>query len=262
MSTLSSTQDRRRPATPELPPTLTPNPIASVAQGPSRVLSSLMTLLVYGLFAAGSFGIARTVHQTVVQLRTTPEHMPVILNPDPEDVRPPLPPPPPPRFVSGTTVATRPPDWTPVTSTNVVPEETPTTVPQTDRALHGFYNASMPVAEPGTQASLPDTSRLAGPQGGHSAQVVDVSYSQVRVLQKGSVVYPTLARLARIQGPVEVLITIDPSGVPVAVSVESGPSQLHAEALRSAREWRFEPARVDGRPTSARFRLTIHFRLM
>ncbi|MDE3034166.1 MAG: TonB family protein, partial [Acidobacteriota bacterium] len=33
------------------------------------------------------------------------------------------------------------------------------------------------------------------------------------------------------------------------------------EALRAARQWRFEPARINGQAVPASFRLTLNFRL-
>lgn len=70
-----------------------------------------------------------------------------------------------------------------------------------------------------------------------------------------------MARASRVQGPVELLMTIDERGVPMHVRVLSGHPAFHAEAERAARQWRFEAATQEGRAVPARFRLTILFRL-
>lgn len=261
MSTLTFHEGRPRLASPDLPPTLTPNPIHAMAKAPSRVLSSLGSLLVYGVFAVGSVVLARNVHTEHGRLRpTVPENI-VDLR-DPVDVAPPLPPPPPPeRLLSPSVVATRPKDWQAPDTSNIIPDEAPTTVPTENRAWDGRYSKDMPVAKDTGSVTPP---HLLSPQpvsGMGSSRIVDTDYRQLRVLRQAPVNYPPLARLAKLQGPVEMLITIDPSGVPSHVEVLNGLPQLHAEAMRSAREWRFEPARIDGQPVSARFRLTINFRL-
>jgi hypothetical protein len=46
--------------------------------------------------------------------------------------------------------------------------------------------------------------------------------------------------------PVRVRILIGDDGVPFQASILSGPGFLHEEALKAAREWRFEPLRAHG----------------
>lgn len=262
MSTLSFHQGRPRLVEPELPPTLTPNPIHAASRAPSRMLSSLGSLLVYGVFAMGSLALARGVAHEPRRpgTRTIQD---VILNPPVEGRIEPLRPPAPERPPVRTQGLTRPADWKPVHTDDSVPLDTPTTLPTRDNSLARLYDETMPVAKPGEAATGAGDLLRRGVTslGTGTATVQDVDYRQVRVLHQAPVHYPSMARLARVQGPVEVLITIDPSGVPVQVEATGGHASLQAEAMRCAREWRFEPARVDGQPVSARFRLTIHFRL-
>jgi protein TonB len=73
--------------------------------------------------------------------------------------------------------------------------------------------------------------------------------------------YPDFARRARVQGTVVLMMVVDEQGVPIQVRALEGHAALQEAALQAARQWRFEPARLDGRPVSASFRLTLNFRL-
>jgi protein TonB len=81
------------------------------------------------------------------------------------------------------------------------------------------------------------------------------------VLHQVDPVYPEFARRARIQGPVVLLMSVDEAGRPVRVQVLEGHPVFHEAACQAARQWRFEPARVNGRPEAATFRLTLKFSL-
>jgi protein TonB len=73
--------------------------------------------------------------------------------------------------------------------------------------------------------------------------------------------YPDFARRARVQGAVVLLMTVDERGLPMQVSLLDGHPALREAALQAARQWRFEPARMDGRPVTATFKLTLKFSL-
>jgi protein TonB len=83
----------------------------------------------------------------------------------------------------------------------------------------------------------------------------------LRILRQVDPLYPPFARMAHIQGAVVLLMTIDEQGIPADIQVIEGHMALLEEALRAARQWRFEPARADGRPVPATFKLTLNFRL-
>jgi protein TonB len=73
--------------------------------------------------------------------------------------------------------------------------------------------------------------------------------------------YPDFARRARIQGTVVLMMIVNERGVPMQVRALDGHPALQEAALQAARQWRFEPARLDGLPVAASFRLTLNFRL-
>ena len=56
--------------------------------------------------------------------------------------------------------------------------------------------------------------------------------------------YPPLARMARIQGPVVVRVTLDDAGKVVAADVIIGHPLLVRAVLPNARKWRFRPDRT------------------
>lgn len=89
----------------------------------------------------------------------------------------------------------------------------------------------------------------------------DYSMVGLTVLRQVDPVYPEFARRARIQGPVVLMMTVDDRGQPIEVHVLEGHPAFHEAALSAARQWRFEPAQMDGQPVSATFRLTLKFSL-
>lgn len=92
--------------------------------------------------------------------------------------------------------------------------------------------------------------------------VVDFDFSQIRVKrQPPAPPYPIAAKLARVQGTVVLDLIIDPQGEPILAEAREGPVPLLLTAISYALDWRFEPARLNGVPQVARFRLTMPFRL-
>jgi TonB family protein len=75
--------------------------------------------------------------------------------------------------------------------------------------------------------------------------------------------YPRSARRSRVEGTVDVRGLIDETGRVSVEAIETGggPGQeAFGEAARSAiRRWRFEPARLDGRPIAVTMRVTVKF---
>ena len=74
--------------------------------------------------------------------------------------------------------------------------------------------------------------------------------------------YTDEARRARIQGVVIVRTIIDCDGLVTDISVLQGlPLGLTESVVEAISRWRFEPARMDGRPVSVYYNLTVNFRL-
>ena len=237
---------------PDLPPTLLPHAIAAAAPPRDRLRSLLMAGAVYLALAGSGVLLSRTkavLAPTVLRTGPPPRVIEVILNPTtPAAVRPVVPAGP----AAGPIPAVRPASG-PVLPRVLEPGEIPAGLPTQDLSGLRIPAPTGPAPIGTGQASTSE------PPG--STQVRFIDMNTVRVLHQVTPVYPALARMTRVQGAVVLLMTIDATGTPTDVQVLQGHPVFREEAVRAARQWRFEPARVDGRPMSASFRLTLNFRL-
>lgn len=91
---------------------------------------------------------------------------------------------------------------------------------------------------------------------------IDLDSSKVKVThQPKPPAYPEEAKAQKIQGVVIAALTIDEKGVPVSAKALEGPEALQAIAIDWAKEWRFKPVMLNGKPVKARFKLTMVFKL-
>lgn len=79
--------------------------------------------------------------------------------------------------------------------------------------------------------------------------------------KKVSAVYPQDAKEKRIQGNVELDVTVGADGRVKDVSVRKSIPELDAAAIAALRQWEFRPGRVDGKPADAVVTITIAFTL-
>jgi TonB family protein len=95
-------------------------------------------------------------------------------------------------------------------------------------------------------------------------QMVDGRLSADQVLE-GKMIslpqpeYPAIAKAARASGTIVVRVVLDESGKVIAAQVESGHPLLQMAALKAAREARFEPTTLGGKPVKAAGALTYNF---
>lgn len=85
--------------------------------------------------------------------------------------------------------------------------------------------------------------------------------TQGRVLRKVEPLYPAIARVARIQGSVQVQIDISETGAVTNVTLLSGHPLLREAAMRAAKQWLFIPTELNERPVRAIGVLTFNFKL-
>jgi outer membrane biosynthesis protein TonB len=97
--------------------------------------------------------------------------------------------------------------------------------------------------------------------GGHPGQVLDVDISQIKITLKPAMTYPSLARMAHIQGTVPVQLLVGVDGVPISARASSGPFQLRKSAEDYAMSFRFQPFRENGVALVSRFTLTVIYNL-
>ena len=73
-------------------------------------------------------------------------------------------------------------------------------------------------------------------------------------------VYPQLAKVNRVAGDVTLDALIDALGNVRDVSVISGPVFLREAAKAALKQWKYEPARLDGQPTAMHLTVTVKFK--
>jgi protein TonB len=107
---------------------------------------------------------------------------------------------------------------------------------------------------------------LAGLTGNHNKQPaaplpIGGDVKPARLLKSVPPVYPQAARSQRLAGNVQLDAFIDTSGNVSATRVISGPTLLHEAAVTAVKQWKYEPAQLDGKPTSMHLTVTVQFRL-
>jgi TonB family protein len=81
-----------------------------------------------------------------------------------------------------------------------------------------------------------------------------------RLIRATLPVYPQVAKVNRTAGDVTLDALVDASGNVRDVQVISGPVLLREAARAALRDWKYEPARLDGQPTAMHLTVTVKFR--
>jgi len=82
---------------------------------------------------------------------------------------------------------------------------------------------------------------------------------QARLLKSVPPVYPPTARTQHLSGVVLIDALIDATGNVSTVKIISGPGLLHQAALDAVKQWKYEPAELDGKPTPVHLTVTVQF---
>jgi TonB family protein len=82
-----------------------------------------------------------------------------------------------------------------------------------------------------------------------------------RMISSVAPIYPALAKSQHVAGSVHVDALVDANGRVTTMKVVSGPSMLHQAAMDALRQWKYQPATLDGRPVPMHLTVTIQFRL-
>ncbi|HEY3271570.1 MAG TPA: TonB family protein [Geothrix sp.] len=240
----------RGPAFPDLPPTLQPQAVLASAPPSDTLRAVSLSGLAYLLLAGGAVSIASFAPQAVPPsiLQPTPPWRPVELEGPPRSRPIERAAPVAAGSGGGSLVATN-----AAAPTRADPEAPASGLPTVDRS-HDL---------PGAGPALPSAAGPAsGPAGSSTGPVIhDFSMTGLTPRHRVDPLYPDFARRARIQGTVVLMMIVNERGVPMQVRALDGHPALQEAALQAARQWRFEPARLDGLPVAASFRLTLNFRL-
>lgn len=102
--------------------------------------------------------------------------------------------------------------------------------------------------------------RLGGPAD-DSNKILDGGELSGRAVSLPAAKYPGPAKAVRATGPVAVRVTVDEEGNVISAKAVSGHPLLQSAAVAAAREARFEPALLDGRPVKLSGIITYNFAL-
>jgi protein TonB len=110
-----------------------------------------------------------------------------------------------------------------------------------------------------------NTDPVAGLAAGHRKEPtaplpIGGDVKQARLLKSVPPVYPAAARTQHLSGAVKMDALIDVNGNVGSVTVISGPGLLHQAALEAVKQWKYEPAELDGKPTPVHLTVTVQFR--
>jgi TonB family protein len=84
---------------------------------------------------------------------------------------------------------------------------------------------------------------------------------QAKLVSKVDPVYPTLAKNQHVSGNVTVDALIDASGRVTTMKIVSGPTLLHQAAMDALKQWKYQPATLDGKAVPMHLTVTLQFRL-
>jgi len=106
---------------------------------------------------------------------------------------------------------------------------------------------------------------LAGLAAGHRKEPiaplpVGGDFKQARLLKSVSPIFPPTARAQNVSGEVKIEALIDVNGNVSSVKIISGPTLLHQAALNAVKQWKYDPAQLNGKPTAVNVAVTVHFR--
>ncbi|HTZ74194.1 MAG TPA: energy transducer TonB [Candidatus Aquilonibacter sp.] len=82
-----------------------------------------------------------------------------------------------------------------------------------------------------------------------------------QLVQRVQPEYPTVARLAHVQGTVVIDAVINKSGSVVSERAVSGPSLLVPAALDAVKQWKYQPTYLNGQPVNLAMQVTVDFQL-
>jgi TonB family protein len=82
-----------------------------------------------------------------------------------------------------------------------------------------------------------------------------------RLLSSVAPAYPQMARSQRVSGEVKIDALIDASGRVSTTKIISGPALLHQAAQDAVRQWKYQPATLNGQPAPMHLTVTVQFKL-
>ena len=127
-----------------------------------------------------------------------------------------------------------------------------------------FYRSEMPESVSITSARISGGPQPApaAPLGAFSRRLrVAENAVQGSAIKKVEPVYPQNAKDAKIEGPVQVEIAVNENGDVVKARAVNGNELLREAAVEAAKQWKFKPTELQGKPVEVNGLLTFHFTL-
>ena len=84
---------------------------------------------------------------------------------------------------------------------------------------------------------------------------------QAELISKVPPLYPAMAKTQHVSGNVMVDALIDAKGRVTTMKVVSGPTLLRQAAMDALKQWKYQPATLDGKPVAMHLTVTLQFRL-
>jgi periplasmic protein TonB len=84
---------------------------------------------------------------------------------------------------------------------------------------------------------------------------------QAKLISSTPPMYPMLAKSQHVEGNVRIDALVDESGKVSSMKVVSGPTLLQQAAMDSIRQWKYQPATLDGKAVPMHLTVTLQFRL-
>lgn len=146
----------------------------------------------------------------------------------------------------------------------VAPQVPPITLPVAAqrRAIRQTAPTPPAVVEPSQPTAAPASETTSSPASTENIQSTALA-DPAPLLGNSAPEYPETARKKGIEGTVILKVSVDADGQPISVTVatSSGHDLLDAEALRTVRSWRFQPALAHGQAVAGLVMVPIVFRL-
>jgi TonB family protein len=106
------------------------------------------------------------------------------------------------------------------------------------------------IGEPPPPSKTPKRVRISG------------SVAQANLISQTPPVYPQMAKMAKVQGPVVLQVILGKAGTVENLRVISGHPMLVQAALDAVRQWRYKPYLLNGEPVEVETQVTVSFKLV
>jgi protein TonB len=110
----------------------------------------------------------------------------------------------------------------------------------------------------GTGLSAPASGQPAAPE---APLPLGGDVRAAKLISSVSPAYPAMAKTEHVAGDVKIDALIDVNGRVTTMKVLSGPALLQRAATDALRQWKYQPATLDGKPVAMHLTVTLQFRM-